>query len=360
MNTDNVQPSATKLRVAVFIPVFNEGITIQGTVRALQRAGVPLSAIFIADDKSTDDTAAHARATGANVYTAQRNRGKAGVVQYGVHHFQLTRRYDWIIFIDGDTRVDADFYRAFVSAAEKADGRTALFVGQVASERDANAFSAARAVDYAYGQEVVKKAQSRINAIFVSPGCASMFRADVYQRLRIHRDTLAEDMDLTMQLHDLGYRAEYVAAAKVYTQDPATLRDYHKQMLRWFRGFWQVMRKYRVFKRIPTRPVEAYLWLVTLDALLFNRPAAVLLFGMPLLGLGWSMAIDAGFQFAVCCWSAWRTKRADVVWRFPAYYWLAYLNLYIYLRALVEVMLLGRNPLDWNKIARHQFQATRT
>jgi len=292
------------------------------------------------------------------VYTVPQNGGKARAQTAAIKHFDLLNRYDWVIFLDGDTKVDLYFINAMFKAA-KEDPSVALYVGQVKSVNNNHLFSASRAYDYTYGQDVAKQGQSNFNVIFVSPGCASMYRADVLAQLHIDHMTLAEDMDLTMQVHRMKERVVYLADAVVNTQDPSTLKDFHKQILRWYRGFWQVIKKHDVFGIGPKQRVDWYMILLTLDALILNRPLwiGIMLWLSPNV-VPVAMAMDFGVSFLIAVYAAWKTRRNDVIYKFPLYYWLGYLNFYAYTRAFFEIIVLRKEILAWNKVKRYDFSST--
>lgn len=341
--------------IAVLIPAFNEEPVIAGTIEALLDAGCDRSHIYIVDDRSTDRTAEIAASFGVHVYTVPANGGKARAQTAALARFGLVERYEWIVFLDGDTKVDRRFFTEMRKAAEAAP-QAGLLVGQVRSGRDGHLFSASRANEYAFGQDIVKIGQSRFNLVYVAPGCASMYRAEVLGRLHIDPGTLAEDMDLTMQVHRVRRRVVFAPQAMVYTQDPATLRDYHKQVLRWFRGFWQVMLKHRVFGFCRKQPVDIYMMFTILDALVFNRAfwwiaAAVTAASFP----WWIAAGDMALGGTMALYSACRTRRLDVLLKFPAYYWLAFVNCYAFLRSFVEIVVLRKELLAWNKVERYEF-----
>jgi len=342
-------------KIAILIPAYNEEPVIEGTIKALLDADAERKDIYVVDDRSTDRTADIARALGVHVYTVPQNGGKAKAQTAALEHFGLLTKYDWVIFLDGDTKVDLYFVNAMFAAA-KTDPSVSLYVGQVKSVKNSHVYSASRAFDYTYGQDVAKHGQSNFNVIFVSPGCSSMYRTDVLKDLHIDHLTLAEDMDLTMQVHRKGGVVKYISEAFVNTQDPATLKDYHKQVLRWYRGFWQVVKKHEVFGFKKKQMVDWYMITMTLDALLFNRVLwlAVLAATNPSI-IPWVMGLDLGVSFIISLYAGYRTKRSDVVWKFPLYYWIGYLNFYAYTRAFIEIILLKKTLLDWNKVKRYDF-----
>jgi cellulose synthase/poly-beta-1,6-N-acetylglucosamine synthase-like glycosyltransferase len=183
-----------------------------------------------------------------------------------------------------------------------------------------------------------------------------MYRTDVLGKLHIDHLTLAEDMDLTMQLHRQGGKAVYVSEAVVITQDPNNLRDYHKQALRWFRGFWQVTKKHNVFSWGKKSAVDLYLWIIVADAVFFNR-----IFWLLSIFVLWpnilflAALFDVGISASIACYCAWRTRRWDVIYKFPIYYWLGFFNLYAFVRSFVEIIVLKKELLAWNKVKRYQF-----
>lgn len=342
-------------RIAVLIPAYNEEPVIEGTISALKASGIAMSDVYVVDDRSTDRTADICRGLGVSVFTVPENGGKARAQVQALQHFALCDRYEWVIFLDGDTKIDVRFFGAMRRAALE-DPSVALYVGQVKSVKNSHVFSATRAVEYAYGQDIAKQGQSNFGVVIVSPGCSSMYRTDVLRQLHIDHMTLAEDMDLTIQVHRLGGKVRYIADAVVHTQDPATLKDYTKQMMRWYRGFWQVVLKHRVFGWQRKQRVDWYMMLCIIDATLLNRVLWVialttLFYERAALILG----IDAAIVLAVTLYGAFRTRRADVIKWFPVSYALGFYMVYLHLRAFVEIIVLRKQILAWNKVARYDF-----
>jgi cellulose synthase/poly-beta-1,6-N-acetylglucosamine synthase-like glycosyltransferase len=310
------------------------------------------------DDRSTDRTAEIAVELGIHIFTVPVNGGKAKAQVQALAHFQLNERYEWLAFLDGDTKVDVDFFKEMIKAI-KDDPGVALFLGQVKSVQNSHIYSASRAFDYTYGQEVAKVGQDNFNVVFVAPGCASLYRTDVLRQLKINHMTLAEDMDLTMQVHRTNHRVSYVATAVVNTQDPATFKDYHKQTLRWFRGFWQVTRIHNIFNPFTRKQrVDWYMIMLSADAIIFNRVfwLGVLVYLISWKAAGFALGVDILTAFVISIYCAWRTKRWDVLTKFPLYYWINYVNFYAYTRAFIEIVILRKELLAWNKVARYKFE----
>lgn len=247
-----------------------------------------------------------------------------------------------------------DFIPVLEQAIRK-DRTPGLYVGQVVSIRNNSIFSTYRAYEYAYGHEIVKKGQDNFGTIFVSPGCCSVYRADVLKQLDVSADTLAEDMDLTIQTHRLGYKVRYIHRLLAYTQDPNNFRDYYKQITRWFRGLWQIIKKHKILSLTRWSRVDIYLKLITLDSILFNRFfmifAVWLIFDTKILLLG--IAMDYGIQAILALYAAILARNWRILAYSPIFYFIGIMNSTAYLKAFVEVFVLGKIVLNWNKVKRY-------
>lgn len=89
------------MNVAVLVPCFNEAAAIAKVVRDF-RAALPSAAIYVFDNRSTDDTAAVARSAGAEV-RHESHRGKGNVVRRMFQDIDA----DVYIMVDGDDTYDA-------------------------------------------------------------------------------------------------------------------------------------------------------------------------------------------------------------------------------------------------------------
>lgn len=345
-------------KICALIPAFNEAEVIAGTIEALRVAGFHSNDIFVVDDNSTDDTAAIATQAGSTVYTVPKNGGKARAQVAAIEHFNLTSRYDYVAFLDGDTKVDPQFLTVMRQAVIE-NPTTDLFVGQVASAKSNHVFSTLRAYEYALGNEIMKKGQDNFGVIFVSPGCASVYKTSTLSSLNIDDSTLAEDMDLTIQVHRRNGKVKYIADAVVITQDPSTFSCYHKQLMRWYRGFWQVMLKHKVFSFAKKQRVDVYMLYIATDILLFNRVLAFIvlgaLFSLSTVGMVW--LVDICIYALIALIVSIKTRRLDVLAKMPVYYWLSYVNLYGSLRSFIEIVVCRKKILTWNKVKRYQFDS---
>lgn len=92
---------AGRYKIAVLIPCYNEEVAVAQVVKGFKDA-LPAAAIFVFDNNSTDNTAAAARAAGAEVFTEQR-QGKGFVVRRMFSDVEA----DLYVLVDGDATYDA-------------------------------------------------------------------------------------------------------------------------------------------------------------------------------------------------------------------------------------------------------------
>ena len=131
-------------RVMVLIPAYNAAKTVGDVVRASKEV---LPDVVVVNDGSRDDTAAVARAAGAEVVDHPQNRGKGGALKTGFAH-AIRNGYDIVITLDADGQHLPREIPKFLKSREetKADliigGRSHLFGEMLPRRRLANRFSA--------------------------------------------------------------------------------------------------------------------------------------------------------------------------------------------------------------------------
>ncbi len=90
-----------RYKIAVLVPCYNEAVSVAKVVKDF-RAVLPKATIFVFDNNSTDNTAATARAAGAEVFQEKR-QGKGFVVRRMFTDVEA----DIYVLVDGDATYDA-------------------------------------------------------------------------------------------------------------------------------------------------------------------------------------------------------------------------------------------------------------
>jgi len=262
--------------VAVLIPAHNEAVVIEDTLRSIMPL-VPAGNVHVVSDASSDDTVEIARRAGAKVIETTSNVGKAGALQQAIERFGLIRRFQVVMLLDADTRVEPNYFTAGLPMFDSPDVVAVAGCVRTAGDRQLSVIGrilvAHRQRIYAIGQRVLKFGQTwlRTNATHIVPGFASMYRTDVLPYIDMNPPGLViEDFNMTFEIYQkrLG-KVGFSLSAVAVTQDPSNFRDYVRQTRRWALGMWQTVRRH---------PPQANLFSAMLTLLLLELIISSVLF----------------------------------------------------------------------------------
>ncbi len=332
--------------IGIVVPAFNEATVIKDSLGYLKKV-IDKKHIYVVSDGSTDNTAALAKNAVTHVLNLKKNRGKAGALKALIDKYQLTKKYQYLFFFDADTRVDRQFLRS-VKARLKAE-KPALIVGTVGSGRN-GLISAYRVYEYGFSHLFNKNAQNVLGAIVVAPGCASVYRSDVIERLDFTNHTLTEDLDLTMQIHHkkLG-NIVYCAPANVATQDPATLNDYWNQINRWNTGFWQNFFLHKLYQ--PNRKINLEVLLQLADVCMWLG-ISILAIARPLFFLK-LYAISLGLSSLIGVATSLILKQYWALPYAPFFGFFQVINLASFVYSFFRYLAVKPQRLAWQKVGRY-------
>ncbi len=339
-----IQSPSTKLhKLALVIPAHNEELVIEATIRSAMGAGQAKTDIYVVDDNSSDTTTQIAtNLLGTDHVIKVERSGKALAIQKGVEHFNLLKRYEWVHISDADGVFGKHYFTIFKRRLSR---KYVAACGHVQS-LPGGWISQYRIFEYTIGLEIMRRIQSWLGTITVIPGPTSCFRTDIFPYLEFNNDSMTEDFDATIQIHrkKLG-KIGYIPEAKAFTQDPKDFHDFVNQVNRWYRGFFQVARKHRLGFR--TQKVDAYIMYMNGTALI-QTVQLLLVLALALMS-HYSLFILAVYiltdVIVTALWTLFAAiinKRWDIFKAFPLFYVLRYVNLYIFYRSFVEVIILRK------------------
>lgn len=241
--------------VSVIIAAFNEEKVIHSTLRSVLDTDYQgaLEVIVVDDgskDRTTEIVEAYAADDSRIRLIRQSNQGKAVALQNGIEN----ARNEYLVMLDADTQfTPATISNLIVLLEDKAVGAVSghAKVGNGTSKL-APRF---QALEYTCGFNLDRRAYDVWNCITVAPGAVSAYRKSaIIEAGGISNDTLAEDTDLTLQLHRIGYEIRYTSKAVAWTEAPETFRSLVKQRKRWAFGTIQCLWKHRDLILNPTVP----------------------------------------------------------------------------------------------------------
>ncbi len=231
--------------LSVVIAAFNEGKVIAQTLRSVVQTDYAGEfEIVVVDDGSKDNTAEEVERVAAAEprvrLLRQANSGKAGALRRGV----AQARHGIVVFLDADTQFERGTLRAIVRPL--ADPLTGAVSGNARVGNLRTFIARCQSLEYICGFNLDRRAYTASNCITVVPGAVSALRKSAIAAAGgFSNDTLAEDTDLTLTLHRLGYRIDYAPDALAHTEAPETFRTLAKQRFRWAFGTMQCLWKHR-------------------------------------------------------------------------------------------------------------------
>ncbi|TSC69104.1 MAG: glycosyltransferase [Parcubacteria group bacterium Gr01-1014_56] len=337
-----MEKSSKDLTISILIPCYNEEKSVVACIRSCLDQTRPADEVVVVNDGSTDNTAELLKTFGSAITVVEipvATGNKSHAQEIGLKHITS----DIVVTTDGDTILNPRFIERV--AIDFTDPSVAAMGGYVVSLSH-NWLTACRELDYILGQDLYKRAQAYLHAIFVIPGCAGAFRVDLFRNITIgfDHDTLTEDLDLTYKLHVQGLKIVYDREAIVYTQDPATLSSYINQMRRWYCGGWQnLLKHYQVLQN----PANAFTFtLIYIEGTFF----AALLFMLPVLNFVlfvYFVLPYIVFLLLLGMYGSLVRKRWDLLLYSPTYIVLLFINAFIFLEQFVKEIVLRKKNMVW-------------
>lgn len=330
-------------KIAFLVPAYNEETVITSTIRYLLKLA-PKEDIYIVDDGSKDKTARVARKFVKNVITIK-NGGKAGAISSGIERFDLTNRYGYIMPVDADTILSPNLPRVVEKIFSTDKNKKIVAVVCKVVGRDTSLTTSYRMWEYEISQVIYKSAQSVINTITVNPGCSTIYRAELFNKIRFPSRTMTEDMDMTFLIHrkKLG-KIVYTPNAIVITQDPKTFKEFLKQIDRWYTGFWQCISKHRV--PWGGQLLDAELTLLGLEGVFNGFLSLFLVVTLPMLLLKSSNVILYPFildltlfVLPTIIYTIIKHKVPKLLLYLPFFYFLRLISGIIFLKAFIKVVI---------------------
>lgn len=232
--------------MTILLAAYNEEAVISRTLNSLRGSTYPVLEFLVVDDGSKDDTAREVRALSLLDdrvrLIRQKNTGKAGALNNGLQ----AASGEIIVTVDADTIVAPDTVSNLVRHfAADVNGFLGAVAGVVrVGNRSANLITRWQSLEYVCQISVERAAQDALGAISIVPGACAAWRKDaILSAGGYSEDTLAEDCDLSLTLHRLGWRVTQDDSAFAYTEAPATADDILKQRVRWTFGIMQAIIK---------------------------------------------------------------------------------------------------------------------
>lgn len=231
--------------VAVLIAAYNEEVVIARTIEHVLASQYPVEQVIVVDDGSTDATATRVRAMAERDprvrLMQQANAGKWAALNRGF----AAADQPFVVTIDADTLLAPDAVAAMMARFDRPDVGAVAGVVKVGNY-SRNVVTRWQALEYVTQIGVDRAAAALLNAVMVIPGACAAWRTRAVLEVGGYSDaTLAEDCDLTLMLHQYGWRVEQADDAVALTEAPETVDALLRQRVRWMYGTLQAVWRHR-------------------------------------------------------------------------------------------------------------------
>lgn len=231
--------------LSIIIPCYNEGETIEKTVKSVLDAGYKnLKKIIVVDDCSKDDSYEIIKSLAKKypkvmaVQTPQNSGCAAGSKNYGAKFADT----ELIGFTDGDSFIEKGAIDKTVGFFN--DTKVGCVTSSVLVYNRNNFIEKVQSVEY----KIIKfsrKLLEFIDSIYVTPGPLGIFRKTVFDKIGgFDEKNLTEDIEITWHIQAEGYKVRMAVPARAYTVAPSRFKDWLKQRERWNIGGLQTIMKY--------------------------------------------------------------------------------------------------------------------
>lgn len=237
--------------ITILIAAFNEEVNIKGTIESILKQFYPgeIKIIVISDgsiDKTTDIIEDFEKEFNLpdhdwiQIINNPYNRGKASALNDALWFVKT----DLVITIDADCYLYRDALVNIVSRYLSDPKGTVAVAGAVLVRNSRESLPAkAQEWDYFLGIATVKRTQSLYQGTLVAQGAFSLYETKVLFDNGGWQDTVGEDIVLTWDLLEKGYRIGFAENACLFTTAPNTWKQFIKQRQRWSRGLIEAFKR---------------------------------------------------------------------------------------------------------------------
>ena len=231
-------------RLVVLVPAHDEAALIARCVGSLNAQTYPadLYELIVIADNCTDDTAAVARAAGAEVLVRDRpdERGKGRALRWAMDQIVArTPGPDGIAVVDADSVAAPDFLESLVVPLEQ--GAPAV-QGESLLAEDGSSAAAFRAAAFLLINRVRPAGRAVLGLPCTLAGNGMLFSSELLRAHPWNAFTSAEDLEYSIELRLAGVRPVFAGGAILLSPAAPTADAAEHQQLRWEGGKLHVAR----------------------------------------------------------------------------------------------------------------------
>lgn len=239
-------PQPATLRFTFVVPSHNEALGIAATVKNLLAVAYPaeLRRVLVVADNCSDETAANARAAGAEVLERQNQelRGKGYALAFAFEKLLAEGTTDAVVVVDADTIVSAHLLDAY--AARLAAGAVAVQAHYGVQNPNASWRTRLMRIALAMFHQVRSIGRERLGVSAGLRGNGMCFRTSLLAEVPHDAFSLVEDLEYGIRLGRKGHRVAYAWEADVLGEMVSGEQASRSQRARWEHGRAQMVKQF--------------------------------------------------------------------------------------------------------------------
>lgn len=233
--------------LSVLIPAYNEEDSIAETIKCVAESSYPKNKleIIVINDGSKDNTLQIIQEMQKKYpklikIIDQKNQGKARALNNAIK----IAKGEFIAVVDADSLVSKNSLLLLMGAFENEPDISAVTSNIQIKERDT---FLRKIQDIEYTIIIwIRKILQFIEAIYVTPGPLSMYKASVLRKVGCFDEkNVTEDIEIAWRLLSKGYKIRIALDALILTHAPTKIKAWWNQRVRWSAGGIQTFLKYR-------------------------------------------------------------------------------------------------------------------
>lgn len=237
--------SGSGIRFDVIVPAHDEAAGIGRTIASLKKLAWPTDdyRIVVVADNCTDDTAAIAAASGANVIERHdlQQRGKGYALNYA---FAQSARDRWaraVVVVDADSEASSNLLSTI--ATRVASGAHAVQVHYDVLNPQASWRTRLMTIAMGAFHTVRSRAREHLGLSCGIRGNGWCVTHELLEKIPYRAFSLTEDIEYGIDIGIQGYRVFYCDEAQVYGEMVSTAKSAGSQRQRWEQGRFQLIRE---------------------------------------------------------------------------------------------------------------------
>ena len=249
--------------LTVLVAAYNEAASIADTLKSIDEQHYPGELqIIVINDGSTDATFGIVRECltrypWLTLLNIEQNGGKANALNRALK----SAKHDLVLTVDADSYLFRDSFQSIVERYREDPSDTRAIAGTVLVRNSrASWITQAQEWDYFHGIAAIKRTQSLFQGTLVAQGAFSLYDRATLVALGGWPVCVVEDIVLTWAILNAGYRVGHCEDACVFTNAPATLKQFYRQRRRWARGMVEAFKHHPGVLFKPQLPTFFIYW----------------------------------------------------------------------------------------------------